>query len=1019
MKTFLDYVAHDVLERYGHDLSRIAVVFPNKRASLFFNESLARQAGHPVWSPAYITISDLFRTNSPLLVGDQIKLTSDLHKCFVRCTGISETLDHFYGWGQVLLADFDDIDKNMADADKVFANLKNLHELDDVSYLSDEQKAVIRKFFQNFSADHNTELKQRFLNLWSHFGDIYHTFNRMLREQGLAYEGALYRSVAADESLTFEYDQYLFVGFNLLQKVEQQLFRRLMKQGKARFYWDFDRYYMKHNEAGHFISQYLGMFPNELDNACDELYNNFRKPKQLTYISAMTEHIQARYIAQWLKQDRRIADGKRTAVVLCNENLLPMAIHSLPDEVEKVNITTGYPLMQAPVTSLIKMLFALQTAGYVAKSGRFRLQYINKVLRHPYAQYISPRHQELYKTLNDGHVYYPSHEQLCLDEGLSLLFRWNPSPTSPRGRDRSLRPSEGERPALTMCEWLTRVLETVAGNRQQTTDNRQQTTDNGQQTVVSGSTADKSQAPNDPLFDETLFRAYTLLNRLYGLMKDGDLDIDLNTLNRLLTQLIQTTSVPFHGEPAVGLQMMGVLETRNLDFDHVLLLSCNEGNMPRGINDTSFIPYSIRKAFDLTTIDHKVAIYSYYFHRLLQRAGDVTLAYNSATEDGKTGEMSRFMLQMLVESGHQVRQYTLQAGQHTVERQRRPVVKTPEVMALLRRRFDVEKSLNTPLGSAACNKQEHSTPNTKPLLTPSAINRYISCPLSFYYNYVSQLHELEENEEDTIDGRVFGNIFHEAAHRIYNQLGSYVRRQPLEALLKNKVEIERAVDQAIKKELFDLKENDRMPDLNGLQMINREVIIRYLRQLLAIDSRLAPFTILGLEIPVMSTWTVTSGETTFQTTIGGMIDRLDSVTDKSDEQEKLRIVDYKTGKAMKKDEMPDVEAIFDNAMVEKHSNYFLQTFLYGMIAGFSDQYNPQHHKVVPALFFVQQSSRDDYDPTMSLGKRPIDDLRPYRDTFLEHLKQVIDEIFNPAIPFSPTEVTRRCEKCPFAPLCNN
>ena len=963
MKTFLEYVAADMLEKYGTDLSRLAVVFPNKRASLFFNDCLARLAGRPIWSPAYLTISELFRHHAQLQVADSIKLICDLHKCFVRETSINETLDHFYGWGQLLLTDFDDIDKNMADADKVFANLRDLHELDDVSYLTDDQKAIIRKFFSNFSEEQNTELKQRFLNLWSHFGDIYHAFNQTLRQQGLAYEGALYRQVATDETICFEHEQYLFVGFNLLQKVEQLLFRHLQEQQKARFYWDYDHYYMKDNEAGFYISQYLDKFSNELSNRNDDIYRNFQKPKQLTYISATTEDIQAHYMTQWLQANGRINAGKRTAVVLCDESLLPMAIHCLPDEVDKVNITTGYPLSQAPVSSMLMQLFALQTAGYVEKSDRFRLQYINKVLRHPYAQYISDRHQELYELLNTKHIYYPSREQLGLDDALVLLFSR----------------LEGDKTMQT-CHWLMEMLRLIAERSRQT-----------------GTDA-------DPLHAESVFRVYTLLNRLYGLMEDGDLRIDLTTLYRLLGQLIQATSVPFHGEPAVGIQMMGVLETRNLDFDHVLVLSCNEGNMPRGINDTSFIPYSIRKAFDLTTIDHKVAIYSYYFHRLLQRAGDVTLVYNNATEDSKTGEMSRFMLQMLVESNQHIAQQALKTGRNAHERKQSPIVKTPEVMKLLRQRFDL-----------SCADEER---RQRPLLTPSAINRYMRCPLSFFYHYIGGLSELEENDEDAIDGRIFGNIFHEAAHRIYEQLGREVTKPPVRALLKNKAEIERAVDNAIKKELFNLPVSAPMPDLNGLQIINREVIIRYLRQLLTIDGQLAPFSILGLEKPVMCEWLVKplEGEP-FGTTLGGIIDRLDCIHDATGER-RIRVVDYKTGSG-KLEPIADVEHIFDNAKIEKHSDYYLQTFLYGVIVSNSVEYNPAQSKVSPALFFVQRSSQDNYDPTLQFGKTPIDDVKTWNTEFIHLLEEVINEIFSPAVPFRPTATTTRCDRCPFAALCNS
>jgi len=175
MKSFLEHVASDLLDKYGTDLSRIAVVFPNKRAALFLNEYLARQAGRPLWSPSYITISDLFRSHSHRQVADPIKLVCELHQCFTQCTGIDETLDHFYGWGQLLLSDFDDVDKNMASADHVFANLRDIHELDDVSYLTQEQRDIIQRFFSNFNEEHNSELKRRFLQLWSHIGDIYHS----------------------------------------------------------------------------------------------------------------------------------------------------------------------------------------------------------------------------------------------------------------------------------------------------------------------------------------------------------------------------------------------------------------------------------------------------------------------------------------------------------------------------------------------------------------------------------------------------------------------------------------------------------------------------------------------------------------------------------------------------------------------------------------------------------------------------------------------------------------------------
>ena len=592
--------------------------------------------------------------------------------------------------------------------------------------------------------------------------------------------------------------------------MEKKLFSVLQKEGKARFYWDFDHYYLQRHEAGHFIAQYLKDFPNELDSQDKSIYSNFGRKKQVTYISAPTEHIQARYATTWLREQQRWNDGRRTAIVLCDEQLLPTIIHSLPAEVTKVNVTTGYPLAQTPIASFIKTYLDLQTGGYSP-----RLQRVFK--RHPYTKYC---HLE------------------------------NPHPGIPE---------------------LLSLLRQIANNTKDETE--------------------------DPLFQESLFRAYTLVNRINGLIDSGDLDVNENTLQRLIQQIVQQTTIPFHGEPAEGVQIMGVLETRNLDFDHVLLLSCNEGNMPKGINDSSFIPHGIRHAYNLTTIENKVSIYAYYFHRLLQRAGDVTILWNSSTEDGQRGEMSRFMLQMMVESDHTIIQRALQAGNTIASWIPKDIQKTEHVMQILRQQF-------------ADN-----------ILTPTAINRYMRCPLQFYYRYVAGIKEPDQPDDELeLDNRVFGNIFHHAADTIYNQLPRTVTSQMLQQLLKDKIQIERAVDEAFRQELPNVP-------TSGLYIINREVIIRYLRQLLEIDQRLAPFTILGLECDVVRPLTI-FGQ---QFRIGGRIDRLDQTQDGT-----IRVVDYKTGSRQLKP-LPDVESIFDPSQVHNHSDYYLQTFVYADIVSRQQQ----------------------------------------------------------------------------------
>lgn len=981
MKAFLKIVAKDMLEKYGTDMSDIAVVFPNKRASLFLNNYLAQLAHKPIWTPTYITISDLFRRHSDLKVADPIKSICDLHKTFVKCTGIDETLDHFYGWGQLLLADFDDVDKNMVDAKQLFANLSDIHELDDVSYLTDYQKEMIRKFFSNFSDDHNSELKKRFLQLWCHFYDIYTEFNQRMTEQGLAYEGALYRSVVSNESIEFRHKKYLFVGFNMMQVVELNLLNRLKKQGKAAFYWDYDQYYMDgNNEAGHYIRQYLPYYPNELaEYPQQEIYNNMTKNKDITYISAPTENIQARYVNSWLKENGRYKMGRNVAIVLSDESLLQSVIHSLPQEVGSINITIGYPLQQTPFYSLIQQLIQLQGIGHSKQGDTYRLHYVLIALRHPYTRYISEKYTELLAKLDEQKRFYPSREFLSLDgdEGLTLLFRNLEEATASQ--------DEYNRKLIT---YLLDVLRTIGTHAKEL---------------------------NDPLFHESLYRTYTLLNRLQDLIIAGDLQVDIITLERLIQQLIQTTSIPFHGEPAEGIQVMGVLETRNLDFDHILILSCNEGKLPKGVNDSSFIPFSLRKAYGLTTVENKVAIFAYYFHSMLQRAHDITLTYNNATEDGQSGEMSRFMLQMMVESQHSIRRKTLVAGQKPLRPAYSDAQKTDEVMAVL--------------------------DNIK-MITPTFLNTYQRCQKQFYYKYVKGLLEPDEIDEDEVDNKIFGNIFHRAAELFYYTFASkddiatddqgkqrlirpiVITADNLDHALKDTSLVYRLVDQAFREELFKVSSSDYHPKYNGLQLINKEVIASYLRQLITIDRRQAPFTIIGMEIVVSTTLGVATarGQKLFR--IGGFIDRLDSVAASGNPSalgnlaERIRVIDYKTGRS-RTSHPKDIEEVFSTQplAIGKHNDYYLQAILYSLIVKNDRRYNPAQEPVSPGLLFIQNAGADDYDPTLKLGKELLTDVAPLEAEFTNHLRSLLADIYDPALPLKPTEDKKRCVFCPYAALC--
>ena len=514
---------------------------------------------------------------------------------------------------------------------------------------------------------------------------------------------------------------------------------------------------------------------------------------------------------------------------------------------------------------------------------------------------------------------------------------------------------------------------------------------------------------NDPLFHESLYRTYTLLNRLQELITSGDLEVDTITLERLIQQLIQTTSIPFHGEPAEGIQVMGVLETRNLDFDHILVLSCNEGKIPKGVNDSSFIPYSLRKAYGLTTVENKVAIFAYYFHSMLQRAHDITLTYNNATEDGQSGEMSRFMLQLMVESQHPIVRKTLIAGQKPLRPAYDEEPKTDEVMKVL---DDVR------------------------MLTPTFLNTYQRCQKQFYYKYVKGLLEPDEIDEDEVDNRIFGNIFHRAAELFYYGFASksdiqtdekgkqqlirpiVITAENLDQAMKDKMLVDRLVDQAFREELFKVGNNDYHPKYNGLQLINKEVIASYLRQLISIDRRQTPFTIIGMELVVSDTLKVNTSRGEKQFKIGGFIDRLDAISPISNITERIRVIDYKTGRAQTT-HPKDIAEIFSATpqALSKHTDYYLQAFLYSMIIRNSKRYNSAQNPVSPGLLFIQNAGAEDYDPTLKLGKEKVEDIAAYEEDFLAHLRSLIADIYNPALPLRPTSDKKRCAYCPYAGLC--
>ena len=957
MESFLKLVAADLYKHTKGNLAHTAVVFPNKRAGLFFNEYLAQESDSPIWSPAYVSISELFRSLSPWEVGDPVKLVCELYKIFRRETQSTETLDDFYFWGEMLISDFDDADKNKVDTDKLFSNLQDLRNImDDYTFIDDEQEEAIRQFFQNFSIERRTALKERFISLWDVLGNIYKGFRESLASQNIAYEGMMYRHVIEHLDVDkLPYEKYVFVGFNVLNKVEHTLFTQLKDAGKAVFYWDYDEFYMKENrqavthEAGEFIRRNLRDFPSPLSG---ELFKNLSKPKEVHYIASSTENAQARYLPQWIRNNLTTPE-KETAVVLCNEALLQPVLHSLPAEVKHVNITMGFPLSQTPVYSFLIALLELHTHGFNFKSGRYTFQSVVTLLKHPYTRQLTGQAELLEKELTRNNRFYPLPGELGKDEFLTRLFT----------------PLSGN---LNLCIRLSETLQQVASIYQANTSGTEDTDAFNQ------------------LYRESLFKAYTTINRFRTLIEEDELTVQSETFRRLLVKVLSTTNIPFHGEPAIGMQVMGVLETRNLDFRHLVLLSVNEGQLPKSGGDSSFIPYNLRKAFGMTTIEHKIAVYAYYFYRLLQRAERITLMYNTSSDGLNRGEWSRFMLQFLIEWPHPITRQFLEAGQSPQGTSPITVEKTPDVMRQMQSLFDVRA-------------------NPKAKFSPSALNYYLDCPLKFYYRYVAGLSAPDEVSAE-IDSATFGSIFHYAAEHIYKDLtthGKVINKEALETLLRNEVKLQDYVDTAFKKLFFNVPQNEK-PEYNGVQLINSAVIARYLKQLLQNDLRYAPFTFIASEMEVDEPIDIQTPKGVIKSRIGGIIDRMDS------KDGTLRIVDYKTGGDA--DTPPHVESLF--IPDKKRSNYVFQTFLYAAIMC---RKQPTM-KIAPALLYIHRAATETYSPVIQMGeprkpKEAVEDFSKYEKEYRERLQGLLEEIFNPEKSFTQTEIIEKCTYCDFKALC--
>jgi len=888
MKPFLSLVAHDLYTKLQGDLSHTVVVFPGKRAGLFFNQYLlSEHGGKPLFAPTYMTLSELFASLTSLQTDDTIRLVCLLHRSFVECTAQQESIDNFYGWGELLLSDFDDIDKNLVETDSLFSNLENYKELStSTDYLTDEQKEVLKKFFDGFTpTTSDSKIRKNFLRIWEAMAPIYKSFRAGLEAEGRAYEGQLFRhAVEHFDAARLKADRYVFVGFNVLSAVERRLFDLVDECGKAMFYWDYDHYYYDNPaaEAGTFVRINIQHYGNELDedaSAEAHPYDNLSRLPRMDVVSAPTDSAQAAYVHGWLKENLT-ENGQETAVVLADEKLAIPVLHALPmDEIHDINVTMGLPMTETSVF-----------------------------------QFLSDLIQE---------------------------------------------------PEDNVLQWLRHIAEAIdsKGLEMKQLDHRLQEE------------------------EEALYRAHLAVNSLIRLVDEGTLTGTAKLISRLLMTILRGTTIPFHGEPAKGLQVMGVLETRNLDFRHLLLLSANEGMLPKPPSEVSFIPFSLRKAFGLTTIERQTAVYAYYFYRMIQRAEKVTLVYNNGTDGLSKKDPTRFITQLEVEFKGDVRHFALQSDSRPATVATIIVEQTDEARKRLAEHF------------------------SKYSLSPTAIKDFFNCKLKFYLKYV-QLLEHNEVDDQEVTRAQFGVLFHRSAELAYKRLteaGPRISKKDLDDLANNEVAIQELVHQAFLDEYWKT-ELDEEIHYSGIHFINFNTICIYLKRLLRTDAQRAPFIYVDSELRISRYLQVPTRAGDIRVRLGGIIDRLDS------NDGILRIIDYKTGG--KEESITTIGELFD-PNVKTRKAYVFQSFYYSWLLCWEyEEKGNTDYRLSPGLCFVNHRTQPDYDPTVKYNNVRVTDFRAQVfDEFDSDMKDMLKTIFDSDEPYVQVDDVNKCRDCDFCAIC--
>ena len=909
-------------------ISRMCFIFPNKRAVSFFRKYLGEEcaaARQAMIAPECLTINDFFARLGGMRPADRMESLVTLYDCYTRLYPNAEPLDEFIFWGGVLQSDFAEVDKYLVKADHIFKNVAEFRQMqDDLSYLEPGQREAMESFLGQFS--NSGDYKEKFRRIWDILLPLYHSFNEALASKGLASEGMLYRSIAdrlENESVVDvlspvfpDSDKFVFVGLNALNECEKKLLRKMRDAHLAEFCWDFSSPEIKDpaNRSSFFLSQNVAEFPQAFALDPDGL------PRPTVNVVSVPSSVGQTKLLPYILSDTTAEIGINTAIVLPDEGLLLNVLNSIPEQIEDINVTMGYPMGDSEFTALMDDIAAMQL-NTREKNGSVQFYhrhiwniFSNSILR----SILDETGAGIVKKIREEARYYVPQEAFKGNGILELIFR----------------------PAADPAQYVREFLLGLAPLLKE---------HGGMQMEL----------------DFAMF-AYKAATRLQGL----NLGIQPRTWWRLFAQLAGRASVPFDGEPLKGLQIMGPLETRALDFENLIILSCNEGSFPRRAVAPSFIPAELRKGFGLPTYEYQDAVWAYYFYRLIQRAQNIWLVFDSRTELSRSGEQSRYIRQLQMLYDFDMRRYVVKA----------PIREAPAEGAIPKTDEDLAKM------------QEEGF-----CLSASSLQDYLSCPAKFYFSKIKELSAADEVSE-SLDAGMLGDVLHKTMQALYADR-KFIDRSYIKELLSGTGRIRTIIEGLIEDQLHT-------DEVEGRNLIFEDLILKYAEQILRTDLSLLEekgrdsFRILGLELRRYKN----IGGFRFK----GFIDRLDSF-----EPGTVRVVDYKTGRVTDQDILIDdnnaqqvVDALFgaDNS---KRPKIALQLYLY-------DEYLERELR-------AEGSSLENciYQTTNLFVQKPrsVPASAKFRRLMKERMDALLGEIRDRNVPWNRTADARACEWCDFKTIC--